>query len=44
MIKKEKNRKFNLKIKSKDIDLGALFITKRLYNYQSCPGGNFSSL
>jgi len=30
MIKKEKNQKFNLKIKSKDIDLGALFITKRL--------------
>ncbi len=30
MIKKEKNRKFNLKIKSKDIDPGALFITKRL--------------
>ena len=30
MIKKEKNRKFNLKIKSKDIDLGASFITKRL--------------
>jgi tRNA nucleotidyltransferase (CCA-adding enzyme) len=30
VIKKEKNRKFNLKIKSKDIDLGALFITKRL--------------
>jgi len=32
MIKKEKNRKFNLKIKSKDIDPGALFITKRLNN------------
>jgi tRNA nucleotidyltransferase (CCA-adding enzyme) len=30
MIKKEKNRKLNLKIKSKDIDPGALFITKRL--------------
>ena len=30
MIKKEKNQKFNLKIKSKDIDPGALFITKRL--------------
>jgi len=30
MIKKEKNRKFNLKIKSKDIDPGALFIIKRL--------------
>ena len=30
MIKKEKNRKVNLKIKSKDIDPGALFITKRL--------------
>ena len=30
MIKKEKNRKFNLKIKFKDIDPGALFITKRL--------------
>ena len=30
MIKKEKNRKFNLKIKSKDIDPRALFITKRL--------------
>jgi tRNA nucleotidyltransferase (CCA-adding enzyme) len=30
MIEKEKNRKLNLKIKSKDIDPGALFITKRL--------------
>ena len=30
MIKKEKNQKYNLKIKSKDIDPGALFITKRL--------------
>jgi len=30
VIKKEKNRKFNLKIKFKDIDPGALFITKRL--------------
>ena len=30
MIKKEKNQKFNLKIKSKDIDPGALFILKRL--------------
>jgi len=30
MIKKEENRKFNLKIKSKDIDPGALFITKRI--------------
>jgi len=30
MIKKEKNRKLNLKIKSKDIDPGALFITERL--------------
>ncbi len=30
MIKKEKNRKVNLKIKSKDIDPGALFIIKRL--------------
>ena len=30
MIKKEKNRKANLKIESKDIDQGALFITKRL--------------
>jgi len=30
MIKKEKSQKFNLKIKSKDIDSGALFITKRL--------------
>src|SRR4030043_2007237 len=30
MIKKEKNRKFNLKIKSRDIDSGALFITQRL--------------
>ena len=30
MIKKEKNRKLNLKIESKDIDQGALFITKRL--------------
>ena len=30
MIKKEKNRKFNLKIESKDIDPGASFITKRL--------------
>jgi len=30
MIKKEKNRKFNLKVKSKDIDPGALFIIKRL--------------
>ena len=30
MIKKEKNQKFNLKIKSKDIDPGALFIIKRL--------------
>jgi len=32
MIKKEKNRKFNLKIKSKDIDPGALFIIERLNN------------
>ena len=30
MIKKEKNRKFNLKIKSKDVDPAALFIIKRL--------------
>jgi len=30
MIKNKKNRKFNLKIKSKDIDPGALFITKRI--------------
>jgi hypothetical protein len=30
MIKKEKNQKFNLKIESKDIDPGALFIVKRL--------------
>ena len=30
MIKKEKNQKLNLKIKSKDIDPGALSITKRL--------------
>jgi len=30
MIKKEKNQKFNLKIKSKDIDSGALSIIKRL--------------
>ncbi|GAH17383.1 unnamed protein product [marine sediment metagenome] len=30
MIKKKKNRKFNLKIKLKDIDPGALFIIKRL--------------
>jgi tRNA nucleotidyltransferase (CCA-adding enzyme) len=30
MIKKEKNHKFNLKIKSKDIDPGALFMIKRL--------------
>jgi len=30
MIKKEKNQKFNLKIKSKDIDPAALFIIKRL--------------
>lgn len=30
MIKKEKNQKFNLKIKCKDIDPGALFIMKRL--------------
>jgi tRNA nucleotidyltransferase (CCA-adding enzyme) len=30
MIEKEKNRKLNLKIKSKDIDPVALFITKRL--------------
>jgi tRNA nucleotidyltransferase (CCA-adding enzyme) len=30
MIKKEKNQKFNLKIKSKDIDPGALSIMKRL--------------
>lgn len=30
MIKKEKNRKFNSKIKSKDIDPGASFIIKRL--------------
>jgi len=30
MIKKEKNQKLNLKIKSKDINPGALFITKRL--------------
>lgn len=30
MIKKEKNHKFNLKIKSKDIDPGALSIIKRL--------------
>jgi tRNA nucleotidyltransferase (CCA-adding enzyme) len=33
MIKKEKNRKFNLKIESKDIDRGALFITKRLNDF-----------
>jgi len=32
MIKKEKNRKFNLKIKSKDIEPGALFIIERLNN------------
>jgi len=32
MNKKEKNRKLNLKIESKDIDPGALFITRRL-NY-----------
>jgi len=30
MIKKKKNQKLNLKIKSKDINPGALFITKRL--------------
>jgi tRNA nucleotidyltransferase (CCA-adding enzyme) len=30
MIKKEKNQKFDLKIKSKDIDPGTLFIIKRL--------------
>lgn len=30
MIKKEENRKFNLKIKSKDVDPAALFIIKRL--------------
>ena len=30
MIKKEKNQKYNLKIKPKNIDPGALFITKRL--------------
>jgi len=30
MIKKEKNRKLNLRIKSKDIDPGALFIIKKL--------------
>lgn len=30
MIKKEKNQKFNLKIKCKDIDPAALFIIKRL--------------
>ncbi|MCK4240870.1 MAG: polynucleotide adenylyltransferase [Candidatus Atribacteria bacterium] len=30
MIKKEKNQKFNLKIKAKDIDSIALFVTKRL--------------
>jgi len=30
MIKKEKNQKFNLKIKSKDIDPGALSIIRRL--------------
>ena len=30
MIKKEKNQKLNSKIKSKDINPGALFITKRL--------------
>jgi len=30
MIKKEKNQKFNLKIKSKDVDPGALSIIKRL--------------
>jgi len=30
MIKKEKNQKFNLKIKSKDVDPGALFIINRL--------------
>ena len=30
MIKKEKNRKLNLKIESKDIDPGALFIIERL--------------
>ena len=30
MIKKEKNRKLNLKIESKDIDPGALFIIKKL--------------
>jgi tRNA nucleotidyltransferase (CCA-adding enzyme) len=33
MIKKEKIRKLNLKIKSKDIDPGALFITKRLNDF-----------
>ena len=33
MIKKEKKRKFNLKIKSKDINQGALFITKRLNDF-----------
>ena len=32
MIKETKNQKFNLKIKSKDINPGALFITKRLNN------------
>jgi len=30
MIKKKKNQKLNLKIKSKDIDPGTLFITRRL--------------
>ncbi len=37
MIKKEKNRKFNLKIKSKNIDPAALFIIKRLNdsNYEA---------
>jgi len=30
MIKKEKNQKFNLRIKSKDIDPGALFIIEKL--------------
>lgn len=30
MFNKEKNQKFNLKIKSEDIDTGALFVTKRL--------------
>ena len=30
MIRKEKNRKLNLKVESKDIDPGALFIIKRL--------------